>query len=53
MEMPGREAKIQMDMNYYQTLIAVAEDCPVTESVVPVKPGAKVTILRAFRSKRA
>lgn len=36
--------KIRMDMNYYQTLIAVAEDCPVTESVVPVRRGAKVTV---------
>lgn len=33
-----------MDLNYYQTLIAVAEDCPVIESVVPAKRGAKVTV---------
>jgi hypothetical protein len=33
-----------MDLNYYQTLIAVADDCPVTESVVPVRRGAKVTV---------
>jgi hypothetical protein len=25
-----------MNMNYYQTLISVADDSPVTESVVPV-----------------
>ncbi|HEX6305390.1 MAG TPA: DUF6157 family protein [Anaerolineales bacterium] len=42
-----------MDLNYYQTLIAVADDCPVTESVVPVSRGAKVTVRKAFRSKRA
>ncbi|HEV2089256.1 MAG TPA: DUF6157 family protein [Cryptosporangiaceae bacterium] len=31
-------------MNYYQTLIAVAEDCPVTSSVVPVPRGGKRTV---------
>ncbi|WP_214413947.1 DUF6157 family protein [Sphaerisporangium fuscum] len=33
-----------MDLNYYRTLIAVADDCPVTESVVPEARGAKQTI---------
>ncbi|MCW2876744.1 MAG: hypothetical protein JWQ95_844 [Sphaerisporangium sp.] len=33
-----------MDLNYYQTLIAVADDCPVTESVVPSNRGAGKTI---------
>ena len=31
-------------MNYYQTLIAVAEDSPVTASVVPVPRGGKKTV---------
>lgn len=31
-------------MNYYQTLIAVADDCPVAERFVPVNRGAKVTV---------
>ncbi len=31
-------------MNYYETLIAVAEDCPVTSSVVPVPRGGKKTV---------
>ena len=31
-------------MNYFQTLIAVADDCPVTKSVVPVDRGAKKTV---------
>ncbi|MGI8589129.1 MAG: DUF6157 family protein [Chloroflexia bacterium] len=33
-----------MELNYFQTLIAVAEDCPVAESVVPVERGAKKTV---------
>ncbi|WP_424528906.1 DUF6157 family protein [Sphaerisporangium viridialbum] len=33
-----------MDLNYYQTLIAVADDSPVTESVVPQSRGAGKTI---------
>ena len=33
-----------MDVNYYETLIAVAEDCPVQQSVVPVERGAKKTV---------
>lgn len=31
-------------MNYFQTLIAVADDCPVTTSVVPVERGGKKTV---------
>jgi hypothetical protein len=31
-------------MNYFQTLIAVADDCPVTRSVVPVARGGKKTV---------
>jgi hypothetical protein len=33
-----------MDLNYYRTLIAVADDCPVTSSVVPAERGGKVTV---------
>ncbi|GAA3794402.1 DUF6157 family protein [Sphaerisporangium flaviroseum] len=33
-----------MDLNYYQTLIAVADDCPVTESVIPRARGEKKTV---------
>lgn len=33
-----------MDLNYYQTLIAVADDCPVTSSVVPTARGAAKTV---------
>lgn len=33
-----------MDLNYYQTLIAVAADCPVRASVVPEARGAKQTV---------
>jgi hypothetical protein len=33
-----------MNLNYYQTLIAVADDCPVTQSVVPRDRGAKKTV---------
>ncbi|MFG1879130.1 DUF6157 family protein [Sphaerisporangium sp. NPDC049003] len=33
-----------MDLNYYQTLIAVADDSPVTESVVPSARGARKTV---------
>lgn len=33
-----------MDLNYYDTLIAVAEDCPVSEAVVPKERGGKKTI---------
>ncbi len=32
------------DLNYYDTLIAVAEDCPVDRSVVPVARGGKPTV---------
>jgi hypothetical protein len=32
------------DMNYYNTLIAVADDCPVTSSVVPTARGARKTV---------
>lgn len=31
-------------MNYYDTLIAVADDCPVTGSAVPVPRGGKKTV---------
>jgi hypothetical protein len=30
--------------NYYQTLITVAEDCPVASSVVPAERGGKKTV---------
>lgn len=33
-----------MDMNYYDSFIAVADDCPVTESVVPTAGGDKKTV---------
>ena len=32
-----------MDINYYSSFIAVADDCPVTESVVPTVKGDKKT----------
>lgn len=32
-----------MDLNYYQTLIAVADDCPVDHAVVPAPRGGKAT----------
>src|SRR4051812_36587779 len=31
-------------MNYYETLIAVADDCPVASSVVPEPRGGKKTV---------
>jgi hypothetical protein len=31
-------------VNYYKTLISVADDCPVTSSVVPVPRGGKKTV---------
>ena len=31
-------------MNYFQTVIAVAEDCPVAQSVVPTDRGAKKSV---------
>ena len=33
-----------MDMNYFRTLIAVADDSPVSRSVVPAERGAKKTV---------
>jgi len=33
-----------MNLNYYRTLIAVADDCPVTKSVVPAERGGKATV---------
>lgn len=33
-----------MDLNYYQTLIAVADDCPVSVSVRPEPRGGKRTV---------
>jgi len=33
-------------VNYYRTLIAVADDCPVTESVVPPDRGERKTVAR-------
>jgi hypothetical protein len=33
-----------MSNNYYRTLIAVADDCPVTRSQVPVGRGGKPTV---------
>lgn len=33
-----------MDLNYYQTFIAVADDCPVTRSVVPPARGGHKTV---------
>ncbi|MFG1826085.1 DUF6157 family protein [Microbispora bryophytorum] len=32
------------DLNYYSTLIAVADDCPVTAAEVPVARGGKPTV---------
>ncbi|MDQ4088860.1 MAG: DUF6157 family protein [Actinomycetota bacterium] len=32
------------DLNYYDTLIAVADDCPVDRSVVPTPRGGKPTV---------
>jgi hypothetical protein len=32
-----------MDLNYYETLIAVADDCPVDSSAVPTSRGNKPT----------
>ncbi|MGH3655562.1 MAG: DUF6157 family protein [Micromonosporaceae bacterium] len=32
------------DMNYYNTLIAVADDCPITGSVTPAPRGGKKTV---------
>jgi hypothetical protein len=33
-----------MDLNYYDTLIAVADDCPVGSAVVPVPRAGKRTV---------
>jgi len=33
-----------MDMNYYNSFIAVADDCPVSESVVPTTRGDQKTV---------
>lgn len=33
-----------MDLNYYETLIAVADDCPVTESRVPEDRDGRKTV---------
>jgi hypothetical protein len=33
-----------VDLNYYETLIAIADDCPVRNAVVPPERGGKVTI---------
>lgn len=33
-----------MDINYYDSFIAVADDCPVAEGVVPTARGAKKTV---------
>lgn len=33
-----------MNLNYYQTLIALAEDCPAASSVVPEARGGKKTV---------
>ncbi|MGN9836558.1 DUF6157 family protein [Nonomuraea sp. H19] len=33
-----------MDLNYYDTLIAVADDCPVSSAVVPAARGGKKTV---------
>ncbi|MQA00201.1 MAG: hypothetical protein GEU80_12895 [Dehalococcoidia bacterium] len=33
-----------MDLNYYDTLITVADDCRATESTVPVARGGKKTV---------
>lgn len=33
-----------MEMNYYDSLIAVADDCPVSESVVPTARGDNKTV---------
>lgn len=33
-----------MDLNYYDTLIVIADDCPVRTAVVPPERGGKVSI---------
>lgn len=33
-----------MDMNYYESFIAVADDCRVSESVVPTACGDRKTV---------
>ena len=33
-----------MDLNYFRSLIAVADDCPVKHSVVPLDRGGKPTV---------
>jgi Family of unknown function (DUF6157) len=33
-----------VDLNYYDTLIAIADDCPAETAVVPTERGGKVTI---------
>jgi hypothetical protein len=33
-----------MELNYYRTLIAVADDCPVKTSTVPTSRGAQQTV---------
>lgn len=33
-----------MDLDYFQTLIAVAEDCPVAKAAVPAERGGKPTV---------
>jgi hypothetical protein len=33
-----------VDLNYYDTLIAVADDCPVSGSVVPAPRGGRKTV---------
>jgi hypothetical protein len=40
----ARDAGPPVDRNYYRTLITVADDCPVDESVVPTPRGERKTV---------
>jgi hypothetical protein len=37
-----------MELNYYRTLIAVADDCPVSQGTVPTKPGTVAALQYAM-----
>lgn len=43
-ECVGSTRTAMTDLNYYNTLIAVADDCPVDHSVVPPPCGGKPTV---------
>ena len=38
-----------MDLNYYKTLIAVADDCPVADSVIPQADAGKKKTIAALQ----